>query len=190
MKHSHDDLCDNDAKLADLAWGEMSLELVIASVNIRADQPSLQADWMVTGLQEGNRAAFFNNRIFGADAPSYVKANISWEAVANRTIAAKKTKYRITMDDIRCSFTPLVLTCPYGAIHREYAAYLKWLACRSLEKWEKLFSVVMAWLHAKKQLTIFWAVELCLCGTCVALINFKKLYMHFLCMFLYVLLWL
>ena len=63
MKCGHDNLCENNAKLADLVWGGVLLERVIASKNIRADQSSLQADWMVRGVWEGNQVAIFDNHI-------------------------------------------------------------------------------------------------------------------------------
>ena len=144
VKHGHNNLRNNDTKFADLTWGGVSLEPVIASVNIRADQLFLQADWTVKGVWEGNRVAFFDNRIIHADASSYVKTNLSWEAVAN----AKKAKYCLAIEDLRGSFTPLLCSTD-GVLHREYAAYFKQLACRLPGKWEKLFFVVMAWVHAK-----------------------------------------
>ena len=52
----------------------------------------LQVDWMVRGVWEGSRVAFFDNRIVDADAPSYVQANLSWEAIANRAASTKKKR--------------------------------------------------------------------------------------------------
>ena len=165
MKHDHDNLCNNNVKLADLVWGGVSLEPVIASENIRADQPSLQADWMVKGISEGNRMAFFDKRIIDADAPSYVKANLPLETVANCAIAAKKAKYCLTIKDVHFFSTPLVCSTN-GALHRVFATHLKRLACRWARKVEKPFLVVMAWVLAKIQFAIFWAVNLRLRGTC------------------------
>ena len=102
MKSSHKDLGENITKLVNLVWSRVSLEAVIVSVNIKANQPSHQADLMVRGVWEGNWVAFFDNHIVHADAPSYVKANLSWQAVANHTIAAKKAKYRLAIEDL-CS---------------------------------------------------------------------------------------
>ena len=77
----------------------------------------------------GQPGGIFDSHIVNADAPSYVKANLSWEAVTNRAVAAKEAKYHITIEDVRCSFTLLVCSTD-GALHREYTAYLKRLACR------------------------------------------------------------
>ena len=68
--------------------------------------------------------AFFDNRIVDADAPSYVQANLSWDAVANRAASAKKAKDRSAAEELRASFTPLVCSTE-GVLHHEYAAYQK-----------------------------------------------------------------
>ena len=58
----------------------------------------LQADWMVRGVWEGNRVAFFDNCIIDADAPSYAKANLSWKSVSAGAANAKKSKYRLAAE--------------------------------------------------------------------------------------------
>ena len=68
----------------------------------------LQADWMVRGIWEGSRVAFSDNRIVDADAPSYVQASLSWEAIANSAASTKNRKYRSVAEELRASFTPLV----------------------------------------------------------------------------------
>ena len=67
---------------------------------------------------------FFDNRIIDADAPSYVQANLSWEATANRATSTKKRKYRSTAEELRASFTPLVCSNE-GVLHLKYTAYQK-----------------------------------------------------------------
>ena len=108
--------------------------------------------------------AFFDNRIVDADAPSYVQANLSWDAVANRAASAKKAKDRSAAEELRASFTPLVCSTE-GVLHHEYAAYQKRLACRLASKWQKPFSVVMAWVRVRTQFAIFRSVDLRLRGT-------------------------
>ena len=123
----------------------------------------LQADWMARGVWEGSRVVFFDNHIIDADAPSYVQANISWEAIANCATSAKKVKYRSTAEELRASFTPLVCSTE-GVLHREYAAYQKRLACRLANKWQKPFSVTMAWVRIRTQFVIIRSVDLRLRG--------------------------
>ena len=50
----------------------------------------------------------FDNRTIDADAPSYVKANLSWEAAGNHVIAAKKVNYCLAIEDLGNSLIPLV----------------------------------------------------------------------------------
>ena len=109
-------------------------------------------------------AAFFDNRIIDADAPSYVQANLSWEATASRVASAKKKKYRLAAEEVRGSFTPLVCSTD-GALHREYAAYLKRIAFCLSSKWEKPYAQVMGWVRIRTQFAIFRAVDLRLRGT-------------------------
>ena len=164
VKKGHNDLRDSEARLAELAWGGVTIEPVLIPENDRSGRPMLQADWMVRGVWEGNRVAFFDNRITDADAPSYVRANLSWEAISNKAASDKKNKYRLVAEELRGSITPLVRSTD-GVLHREYAAYQKRLACRLATKWQKPFSVVMRWVRTHTQFAIFRAVDLRFCGT-------------------------
>ena len=107
VKRGHDGLCDSDAGLADLAWGGVSVEPVLQADFERLDRPCLQADWMVRAVWGGggSRVAFFDERI-DADAPSYLQANLTWEAISNRAAQAKKRKYQELAEELRASFTP------------------------------------------------------------------------------------
>ena len=81
VKRGHDGLRDSDAGLADSAWGGVSVEPVLQADFERLDRPCLQADWMVRGVWKGSWVAFFDERIIDADAPSYLQANLTWEAI-------------------------------------------------------------------------------------------------------------
>ena len=67
-------------------------------------------------------------------------------------------------EDMRSSFTPLICSTD-AVLHREYAAYQKRLASRLATKWDKSYSVVMAWVRVQTQLTIIRADDLHLRGT-------------------------
>ena len=108
--------------------------------------------------------AFFDNRIVDADAPSYAKANLSWNATANKAAAAKKRKYKHAAEELRGSFTPLVCSTD-AVLHHEYSAYQKRLASRLAAKWEKPFSAMMAWVRVRTQFAIFSAVDMRLRGS-------------------------
>ena len=97
------------------------------------------------GVWEGNWVAFFDNSIIDADAPGYVRSNLSWEAISNRAASEKKTKYRHAAEDLRGSITPLVCSTD-GVVHREYAAFQKRFAERLAMKWEKPLPHVLNWV--------------------------------------------
>ena len=162
VKRGHDDVRDNDARLADMAWGGVSVEPIMIPEIDRRGRSQLRADWMARGVWESGRVAFFDNRIVDADAPSYT--NISWEAVANRAANAKKTKYNPAAEGLRGTFTPLVCSTD-GVLHREYRAYQIRLASRLATKWQRPYSVVMKWVKLRMQFAVFRAVDLRLRGT-------------------------
>ena len=106
--------------------------------------------------------AFFDNRIIDANAPSY--SHSSWEATSNRAANAKKKKYRQASEDLHGSFTPLVCSTN-GVLHHEYASYQKRLAGCLARKWDKPFSIIMAWVRIRNQFAVFHAVDLRLRGS-------------------------
>ena len=77
VKQGHDQVWDNDVRLAEEAWGGVVVEPVHAPESDRTGHPSLQADWCARGVWEGSRVAFFDNHIVDADAPSYLSSNLS-----------------------------------------------------------------------------------------------------------------
>ena len=156
----------HDAKLADLAWGGVTVEPVLVPADDRNSRPALQADWSARGVWEGNRVALFDNRIVDANAPSYQRA--SWDAIARKAASAetKRKKYAQASEDLRSSFTPPPLVCSTDAVlHRENTAYQKRLASRLATKWDKSYSVVVACIRVQTQFTIIRAVDLRLRGT-------------------------
>ena len=136
VKKSHNDLCDCDAKLADVVRGGVSVEPMLVPENDRQTRLMLQADWRVRGVWEGSCVAFFDDCIVDADTSSYIQANLSWEAIVNGAASTKKSKYHSAAEELRASFTRLVCSTE-GVLHREYAAYQRRLACRLASKWQK-----------------------------------------------------
>ena len=49
IKKGHNSVHDNDAALAEMAWGGVTIEPVLIPENDRTGHPALQADWMVRG---------------------------------------------------------------------------------------------------------------------------------------------
>ena len=102
-----------------MAWDRVVIELILVPENDKKGRLLIQADWMARGVWEGNRAAFFDNHMIDADAPSYIKANLSWDTIATHAASTKKAKYRLAAEELRGSFTPLVCSTD-GVQHREY----------------------------------------------------------------------
>ena len=100
VKKGHNDLRDSDARIADVAWNGVVVEPILVPENDKKDRPMIQVDWMARGVWEANRVAFFDNRIIDADAPSYVKANLPWDAIATRAVSAKKSKHRLAAEEL------------------------------------------------------------------------------------------
>ena len=128
VKKGHNDLRDSKARLAELAWGGVTIEPVFIPENNRIGRPMPQANWMVCGVWEGNQVTFFDNCMTDVDAPSYVRANLSLEAISNKAGSDKKNKYRLVAEKLRGSIAPLVCSTD-GVLHHEYVAYQKRLAC-------------------------------------------------------------
>ena len=107
IKRGHNDIRDHDAKLADLAWGGVTVELALVPADDRNSRPVLQADWSARGVWEGNLVALFDNRIVDANAPSYQRS--SWDAIARKAAEAKRKKYAQASEELRSSFTRCLL---------------------------------------------------------------------------------
>ena len=100
VKKGHNNLQDSEARLAELAWGRVSIQPILIPENDRSSRPMLQAYWMVQGVWEGNRVAFFNNCITDVDAPGYVCANLSQEAISNKAATEKKAMYQHVAEEV------------------------------------------------------------------------------------------
>ena len=78
------------AGMADLAWRGVTIEPVMIPEDDRNHRPMLQADWLSRGVWEGNRVAFFDNRIVDANAPCYALNNLSWDAISKKAADSKQ----------------------------------------------------------------------------------------------------
>ena len=107
-KKGHNDLRDSDARRADVAWDKVVVEPLLVPENDKKLRPLIHADWMARGVRGSNLVVFLHNHIIYADTPSYVKANLSWNAIATCAASAKKAKYCPAAEELQGSFISLV----------------------------------------------------------------------------------
>uniref|UniRef100_A0A8D9AKY5 Uncharacterized protein n=1 Tax=Cacopsylla melanoneura TaxID=428564 RepID=A0A8D9AKY5_9HEMI len=78
VKHGHDNIRDDCVMLASMAWNGVKKEPVVREGG--PNLTSLIADIQINGFWEAGRAAFFDNRVVNADAPSYLSQ--SWSTLS------------------------------------------------------------------------------------------------------------
>jgi len=106
-----------------------------ASGNVR--DKDLRADFMVHSVWERQRvAAFFDNRILDADAPSCFDRNSSYvNAMCAAVQEEKKKKHLERCEKMMAgSFTPLVCTVD-GVFHREFVTFMTRVAAALADEW-------------------------------------------------------
>ena len=121
----------------------------------------LVADMKVHGVWDRERPAFFDTRVVNADAVSYT--SMDWPTISRHAAQAKHAKYDRIAEDLRGSFTPLVISCN-GALHKEYDTSLKNASLRLASKWSKSYAQVMMWTRVKTQFSVHRAVSMRLRG--------------------------
>ena len=136
----------------------------------RNHRPMLQADWLSRGVWEGNRVAFFDNRIVDANAPCYARNSLLWDAISKKAADSKRRKYKHAAAELHGSFTPLVCSTD-AVLNRKYTVYQRRLASKLAGKWEKPFSLMMSWVRVRTQFAIIRAVDLHLRSSCRHLIG-------------------
>uniref|UniRef100_A0A8D8SFY5 Uncharacterized protein n=2 Tax=Cacopsylla melanoneura TaxID=428564 RepID=A0A8D8SFY5_9HEMI len=161
VKYGHDNLCDDGAQLAKLAFQCVNREPVIQEAD-GIHTPALIADVKIVGLWENGRTAFLDYRIINPDAPSYLSQN--WSAISNRHAKEKHQKYDRAAEDVRCGFTPMVCSID-GVLHEEFKTVLTRLASVLADKWSKSYSAVKNFVYVQTEFSIIRAVSMRLRGT-------------------------
>ena len=161
VKRGHDQHRDDIKGWAELAWGKATIEPIMQESTL--NQQALIADIMIDNVWEPVKRAFFDVRIVNADAASY-ESHKSWSSISQMHSKEKHRKYNLAAEDLRASFTPLIISCD-GVIAKEYESFVKQTATKLCEKWHKPYSVIIAWLKTKIQISLIRAVSIRLRGT-------------------------
>ena len=152
MKHGHDQMRDECALLAEMAYGKVTIEPYLKDSSGTLIDRDLRADFMVNGVWERQRVAFFDNRILDADAPSRFSRNISYETAMRAAVREKRQLYGNACEDLRASFTPPVCTVD-GVFHREFVAFMKRVAATRLAtNWQRPYSAVSNYVKVRLSL--------------------------------------
>ena len=146
-----------------MAWGNVKIEPIIKEASGRNSE-DFRADFCVRGVWEGERFAFFDNRILNADAPSRIQNNISFKSALKMAANEKRNKYKKLCEDIRSSITPLVCTTD-GCLYLEFSAFLKRLAVKLSANWRKPYSHTFGWVKVRVQFALIRAIDLRLHGS-------------------------
>ena len=121
--------------------------------------PSLIADLSIRGVWQPQTVALFDVRATDTDAPSYSQRVVS--AILSSAEEAKKMKYSEAAALRRASFTPFVVSID----GREASFFIKHLAQKLAQNWEKSNSEVLGWMRAQLSFAILRATNLCLRGS-------------------------
>ena len=156
----HNEIRDVIGDLAALAWPCVTKEPEIKAATEMS--PGLRADLLVRGVWHPQQYASFDLRVTDTDASSY--GDKSSQQVLRAAEEEKKSKYLNACEMRHVSFTPLVASVD-GLLAPAFQHFLKVLAGRLAEKWDKPYSKIASWIRTRLSFAIFRATNLCIRGT-------------------------
>ena len=155
----HNEVRDLLGEVMAMAWGNCVKEPIIAEASEQS--AGLKGDLACRGVWEPQREALFDVRVTDTDAPSYVSRPVA--AVFAAAEEEKKRKYMAACEERRASFTPLV--CSVDAhFAPQMACFVKVVAERLSDRWDRPQGVVRGWLRARIAFAILRAASMCIHG--------------------------
>ena len=156
----HNELRDAIGDLAALVWRHVHCEPIIKDCS--NEHHALVADLGIHGVWQPQAEVLFDIRVIDTDAQSY--QSHSPQSVLASAEAEKKCKYSTACSDRRASFTPLCFSID-GLLGCEADVFLKQLANRLFDTWDRSFSDVLWWICLKLAFSLLHAVAACLHGS-------------------------
>ena len=146
--------------MAALVWRHVHREPIIQDSS--NEHEALVADVGIRGVWQPQAEALFDIGVIDTDAQSY--QSHSPQTVLASAEAEKKCKYSTACSDRRASFTPLCFSVD-GLLGCGADVFLKQLANRLFDTWDRSFSDVLRWIHLKLAFSLLRAVAVCLHGS-------------------------
>jgi len=156
----HNEVRDAIGDIAALAWRHVHREPVVCEASSEHD--ALIADLGIRGVWQPQAEALFDIRVTDTDAQSYQSRTP--QLVLASAEEDKKRKYSDSCANRRASFTPLCFSVD-GLLGGEAEVFLKRLANRLFDVWDRSFSDVVRWIRLRLAFALLRAVAVCLRGS-------------------------
>ena len=147
--------------LTALAWGQVRRETVVVEAGDQHGE-TLTADLCVHGVWLPQAEELFDICVVHTDAQSYLHHTPS-RVLLNAEVE-KKNKYTDACTTRRAHFTPLCYSVN-GLAGSEATCFLKRMAFRLSTRWDKSFTEVLGWIHARLAFAILRVSVLCILGS-------------------------
>jgi uncharacterized C2H2 Zn-finger protein len=153
----HNEIRDLFCELCQHAWGNVTKEPLISQ-----NDCGLRADLSCRGVWVAQREALFDIRVVDTDAPSYLPHPVT--TILKSAEKEKQRKYSNACEMQHVTFTPLV-TSVDGVFAPQMSSFIKHMAEKISERWNRSLSTILGWLRARIGIAIIRATSMCIRGT-------------------------